>query len=119
MTKLEEVMADASTADGYVVVFNHDKSYDVVLAVPQSSPHMKYLARLKRAFTTHKLYEQVRGFRVDPRKLKGKTLVRGTEIIFAIPKGNEEIIRLFLEFARQSTVLTNPIVSDMRNFDLK
>lgn len=121
MATLEEIGTDARTADGYVVVYSYDRDYDVVLAVPKDPPRGKYsLPRLKRTFGSFPQYhEVVRGFNVDSRTVGKNKIPTVYEIAFAVAKGNDKVIELFLECARQSKVLTNPIVSDMRNFTWK
>ncbi len=121
MATLEEIGTDASTADGYIVIYSHDIDYDVVLAVPKDPPRGKNtLPRFARSFTSFPLYRKfAQGFKVDSRTVKGKGVPTVYEIAFAVLKNNDKVIELFVECARQSRVIKNPIVSDMRNFNWK
>lgn len=118
-SKLEEIGTDPRTADGYVVVWAHNAQYDIVLAVPVGTKRVKAFGKLRLAFESHPLYRGVRNYKNDQRtSANGSAIKAITEISFAVPFGDERPITLFLELARQCRVLENPIVSDMRSYEL-
>jgi len=120
MSVIEEIGTDARSADGYVVVFKHGDNHTGVLAVPATPPKSRQLTKLEKAVTTTtRLGERLKGFKIEPRTMGKARSPNVYEITFAVKNGNDELIGLFLEYARQSCVLMNPIVSDMRDFKLR
>jgi hypothetical protein len=122
MSSLESVGTDARTANGYVVVFTYSDTHTAVLAVLATTPRCDSLNKLRLAIETFEtLRGQIKGFEIKPQILGKSTAWNHFEIQFAIKKGPDEnrLIELFLKFALQSRVLTNPIVTDLRNFKLE
>ncbi len=121
MSTIEEIGTDARSADGYVVIFRYSKNVTGVLAVPAQPPKSTALRKLKKVISTHESLSVVlEGFEIEPRSVGRVTPAKLYEIKFGVKSGSEDkSIALFLEFARQCCVLTNPIVSDVRHFKLK
>lgn len=116
MATIEDTGGDARSGDGYVILFKIVEPHMTgVLAVPAKSPPARSLSRLARAINRHdRLSVQLEGFEVTSRQT-GKTGV--CEIKFAVRAGMEQVIQEFLEYAKQARVLTNPIISDLREFN--
>jgi len=120
MFTIEDIGTDARSADGYVVLFKLGKSHTGVLAVPAFPPKSSALRKLSKAIESHaRLSVQLESFTIEPRAVGNLTTPNVYEIKFGVKIGTEIVITDFLEFARQARVITNPIVSDMRNFKIK
>lgn len=123
MSAIEEIGTDARKADGYVVLFRHGRTHTGVLVVPvllsRSTSSWWKLKRLTAMVeAVPKLRSEMFGYNITPRTVGKKSRAPSIyEISFAVKNGSDSTVELFLEFARQTEVLTNPIVSDMRGFD--
>jgi hypothetical protein len=120
-TTLDEVTTDARSADGYVVLFKHSARMTGVLAVPATPPRSGSLKKLQKVIETHpQLSVVLEGFSIDSRTVGKSNHANVFEIKFAIRNGKEVgPILLFLEYLRQCRIITNPIVSDIRDFKVR
>jgi hypothetical protein len=118
MATLEEIGTDPATADGWVAVMQYNSAYDLVVGVPLS-PKWRSLGRLRRSFESIMHTRGVQTvLKIESRK-GSKGIQRVYEISFLLLKKQDEVICLFLECMRQSNIMANPIVSDLRNRDWK
>lgn len=118
MIDFEQSYGDPRVADSYVVLFRHGKHIGFIATkAAVVLPHD--LRRLRLALDSCSLANELLSLEIVYRKT-GKGANSGIiEISFAVKNGNEVSIQKFLEYARQSQILQNPIVSDMRDFTLK
>lgn len=118
MLNIEEIGADSRHADGYVALFRINQTFLTgVLVVLAKAPGAAAIRKLTHAIESHpSLKVELKGYQAERRTLKNGSSVY--EIKFAVETGKDHLIFEFLEYAKQSRVLTNPILSDTRNFKL-
>jgi hypothetical protein len=87
-----------------------------VLAVPANPPKTSLLRKLTRAIEHHpRLSTGLAGYVIERTETKQGVAV--CEIRFAVHVGSDALITEFLEYMRQSRVMVDPIISDLRDFN--
>ncbi|NCT01807.1 hypothetical protein GW766_00945 [Candidatus Parcubacteria bacterium] len=117
MIDFEQLGGDPLTADSYVVLFKISDTHIGVVGTKAAKQVLaRNLRRLEFAIRTCELHEELKAFEVSYRKICSRTKTGITEIKFAVACEKVELVLTFLEYARQSGVFFNPIVSDMQSF---
>ncbi len=108
---------DPLNADGWVAIFRAGETHTGFLATkPGAGVTYRALDRFRAAFETSNLRDQLEAFEIMHRRAGTGKNSSIYEIVFKVQNDKIELIKKLLEYASQSRLITNPIVSDMRSF---
>lgn len=108
---------DPLNADGYIAIFRASETHTGFLATKMGAGiTYRSLDRFRAAFDTTELRDHLEAFDIRYRRADLQAKAGIIEIVFAVPNDKIELIKKLLDYASQTRVLTDPIVSDMRSF---